>query len=313
MGSQPFITIDNSQQISLAQAFQYLQAAGRLDGFLGDILRQYLLERELLQRADLAIAPLLIEAAIANLRQEHNLMDGERFAAWLASQELDEAELRQRLRRDLRLCSWRRLAIAPLLIEAAIANLRQEHNLMDGDRFAAWLASQELDEAELRQRLRRDLKIQRLKQTLAEAKGQEYFIDRKLALDRVVLSRIEVGDRDLAEELQQQIADGSRFEQLAQDYSIAGDRIFNGMMGLISRGSLPDLVRAAIDVATPGDIVGPLATEQGWALFRIEQILPASLDDSDVLQTIQDELLDQWLLDKLQGLNIEVQVGGNEE
>lgn len=257
MGSQSFITIDNSQQISLAQAFQYLQAAGRLDGFLGDILRQYLLERELLQRTDLAIAPLLIEAAIANLRQEHNLMDGERFAAWLASQELDEAELRQRLRRDL--------------------------------------------------------KIQRLKETLAAAKGQEYFIDRKLALDRVVLSRIEVGDRDLAEELQQQIADGSRFEQLAQDYSIAGDRIFNGMMGLISRGSLPDLVRAAIDVATPGDIVGPLATEQGWALFRIEQILPASLDDSEVLQTVQDELLDQWLLDKLQGLNIEVQVGGNEE
>ena len=257
MGSQSFITIDNSQQISLAQAFQYLQAAGRLDGFLGDILRQYLLERELLQRTD--------------------------------------------------------LAIAPPLIEAAIANLRQEHDLMDGDRFIAWLASQELDDAELRQRLRRDLQIQCLKETLAVAKGQEYFIDRKLVLDRVVLSRIEVGDRDLAEELQQQIADGSRFEQLAQDYSIAGDRIFNGMMGLISRGSLPDLVRAAIDVAAPGDIVGPLATEQGWALFRIEQILPASLDDSEVLQTVQDELLDQWLLDKLQGLNIEVQVGGNEE
>ncbi len=257
MGSQPFITIDDSQQISLAQAFQYLQAAGRLDGFLGDILRQYLLERELLQRTDLAIAP-------------------------------------------------------PLL-DAAIANLRQEHDLMDGDRFAAWLASQELDEAQLRQRLRRDLQIQHLKETLAAAKGQEYFIDRKLALDRVVLSRIEVGDRDLAEELQQQIADGSRFEQLAQDYSIAGDRIFNGMMGLISRGSLPDLVRAALDMAAPGDIVGPLATEQGWALFRVEQILPASLDDSEVLQTVQDELLDQWLLDKLQGLNIEVQVGGDEE
>lgn len=257
MGSQSFITIDDSQQISLAQAFQYLQTAGRLDGFLGDILRQYLLERELLERTDLAIAP-------------------------------------------------------PLLA-AAIANLRQEHDLEDGDRFAAWLASQELDEADLRQRLRRDLQIQRLKETLAAAKGQEYFIDRKLALDRVVLSRIEVGDRDLAEELQQQIADGSRFEPLAQEYSMASDRIFNGMMGLLSRGSLPDLVRAAIDVAAPGDIVGPLATEQGWALFRIEQILPASLEDPEVLQTVQDELLDQWLLDKLQGLNIEVQVGENEE
>lgn len=257
MGSQPFITIDNNQQISLAQAFQYLQAAGRLDGFLGDILRQYLLERELQQRAD--------------------------------------------------------LAIAPALLENAIADLRQQQDLGDGDRFAAWLASQELDEAELRQQLQRSLQIQRLKEKLAEAKGQEYFIDRKLALDRVVLSRIEVGDRDLAEELQQQIADGNSFEQLAQEYSIADERIFNGMMGLISRGNLPDLVRAAVDVAAPGDIVGPFATEQGWALFRVEQLLPASLDDPEVLQAVQDELLDQWLLDQLQGLNIEVQVGTEAE
>ncbi len=254
--SQSFITIDDSQHISLAQAFQYLQLAGRLDEVLGDILRQHLLAQELL-RTD--------------------------------------------------------LAIAPPIVENAIADLRQQHDLLETDRFAAWLISQDLDEPQLRQRLQRDLQIQRLKEKLTETKGQEHFIDRKLSLDRVVLSRIEVASRDLAEELQQQIADGSSFELLAQDYSLASDRIFNGMMGLLSRASLSDLLRAAVDVAVPGDVVGPLETEQGWALYRVEHLFPASLEDPEVLQTVQDELLDQWLLDKLQGLNIEVQVGEEDE
>lgn len=72
---------------------------------------------------------------------------------------------------------------------------------------------------------------------------------------------------------------------------------------------MPDNLRAAVDLAKPGDIVGPLGMEDRWGLFRVEEFLPASLDDLQLRQTLIDELFEQWLMDKIQGLPIKLQVG----
>lgn len=76
-------------------------------------------------------------------------------------------------------------------------------------------------------------------------------IEQKLFLDRVV-SRLIVTEKELAEELKSQILEGARFEQLAQEYSITDNRMLNGIMGTVSRGQLPDPVRALVDLASRG-------------------------------------------------------------
>ncbi|WP_448597541.1 hypothetical protein [Thermoleptolyngbya sp.] len=50
--SPPFIVINGQQQLSLAQAVQYLQAAGKLDEMIGEILRQFLLDQALRDRPE---------------------------------------------------------------------------------------------------------------------------------------------------------------------------------------------------------------------------------------------------------------------
>jgi parvulin-like peptidyl-prolyl isomerase len=117
-----------------------------------------------------------------------------------------------------------------------------------------------------------------------------------------------VQTQELAEELASQIEEGASFDQLAREYSIAEDRIVNGMMGPISRGTLPDVLRAAVDSASPGDLIGPLELESRWALFRVEQSLPASLEDKQLKQALQNELFEQWIAQKIQKMNVKIQI-----
>lgn len=251
MTSEPFLTIDD-QPISAKQILNYLQATRKLDTFIGDIVRQFVIEREL-QSQEAAINSAVVEQAVIDFRLKNQLTDPNQFQEWLANN--------------------------GLTYEAF-------HNQVAGS-----------------------FKLRKLKEDVTAARLQEYFIERKVFLDRVVLSRIIVADKELAEELKTQLQEGAAFEQLAKDYSLTDDRVMNGMVGPVSRGSMPDLLRAEIDLAKPGEIVGPIGMEERWGLFRVEAILSASLDDPQIKQSLEDEIFEQWLAEKMQTIPIKLQVG----
>lgn len=252
MASEQFLTVDD-QPISLAQALKYLQSSGKLQPFIVEILRQYIIEQELQTRDDLDISPALTEQAVIDFRLQRQLTDPKQFQEWLASNGTDYSTF---------------------------------HNQVT---FG--------------------FKLEKLKAQVTEPKIQEYFIERKLFLDRVVISRIIVDNKELAEELSSQIQEGAAFEDLAREYSIVDDRIVNGMMGPVNRGTMPDLLRAAVDSVSQRDIVGPLELEGRWGLFRVEQFLPASLEDSQLKQALQNELFERWLTAKIQTMVVKLQVG----
>lgn len=252
MTSEPFLTIDE-QPISAGQVFRYLQATRKLDAFIGDIVRQFVIEREL--------------------------------------QERDSS-----------------LSVNSALIEQAIIDFRLQNQLTDAAQFQEWLSSNGLTYEVFHSQVSVSFKLNKLKEDVTAPKLQEYFIERKVYLDRVVLSRIIVDDKELAEELKSQLQEGASFELLARDYSLTDDRVMNGMVGPVSRGTMPDMLRAAIDLAQPGEVVGPLGMDDRWGLFRLEAVLPATLDDPQVRQSLEDELFEQWLGEKMQSLPIRLQV-----
>ncbi|MBD2357363.1 peptidylprolyl isomerase [Tolypothrix sp. FACHB-123] len=251
MESLSFLTV-NDQPISLEQAVKYLQASGKLTQFIGEIIRQYIIDEEINTRDDIDISPALTEQAIIDFRLKNQLIDPQIFQEWL------------------------------------------KKNGTDYQTFHASIAF--------------NFKLEKLRALITEPKIPEYFIDRKIYLDRVVISRIFVDNREMSEELHTQIEEGGSFEQLAKEYSLTDDRIVNGMMGPISRGTLPDIVRAAIDAANPGELIGPIEIEGRYGLFRVEQFLPASLEDTQLKQTLQNELFEKWLAEKIQKLTVKLQV-----
>ncbi|HEY9711502.1 MAG TPA: peptidyl-prolyl cis-trans isomerase, partial [Oculatellaceae cyanobacterium] len=200
------------------------------------------------------------------------------------------------------------LEISPALTEQAIIDFRLQRQLTDPKVFAEWLASNGKDYGSFHNQIAMSFKLEKLKAQVTEPKLQEHFIERKLFLDRVVLSRIVVAEQELIEELASQIEEGASFEQLAKEYSIADDRIVNGMMGPVSRGTLPDIVRAAVDSASPGEMVGPLEMEGRWVLFQVGQFVPASLEDGQLKQALQNELFEQWLAEKIQKMSIQLNI-----
>ena len=80
------------------------------------------------------------------------------------------------------------------------------------------------------------------------------------------------------------------------------------MMGPVSRGTLPDILRAAVDIAGLGTLIGPIELDGRFGLFRLEQILTASLDDTQLKQALQNELFEKWLAEKIQRLTVKLQV-----
>jgi len=251
MTSETFLTIDNTP-ITIAQIFRYLQASRKLEPFIGDLVRQYVIEREL-QQQELQVSPTAVEQAVIDFRLQQNLVDPQQFQNWLTE------------------------------------------NKTTFEAFYGQIAS--------------NFRLQKLKEVAVEPRLQDYFIERKLYLDRVVLSRLIVDNAELADELKNQFAEGASFESLVREYSVTDDRVMNGMMGPVSRGGMPDVLRSAIDLAKPGDIIGPFELEGRWAIFRVEALLPASLDNPQTRQSLQDELFEQWLSERMQKLPIRLQVG----
>jgi hypothetical protein len=259
MESLPFLTIDD-QAISAKQAVKYLRASGKLPQFIGDILRQYVIEQAILTREDVDISPALTEQTIIDFRLQNQLTDPQVFQDWLKK---------------------------------------------NGNDYATFHAS-----------IAFNFQLEKLKAVITEPKLPEYFIERKIYLDRVVISRIIVDNLELAEELHTQLEEGGSFEQLAREYSLADDRLVNGMMGPVSRGTMPDVLRASVDVASSGQLIGPIKLvsetlppgEERFGLFRVEQYLPASLEDTQLKQALQNELFEKWLAEKIQKLTVKLQV-----
>ncbi|MFN6035483.1 MAG: peptidylprolyl isomerase [Dolichospermum sp.] len=200
------------------------------------------------------------------------------------------------------------IEISSALIEQTIIDFRLKNQLTDPQKFQEWLINNGTDYTTFHTSITFSFQLEQLKALVTESKLPEYFIERKIYLDRVVLSRILVDSRELAEELQTQIEEGASFEQLAKEYSLADERVFNGMMRPLSRGTIPDSLRAAVDATVPGKLINPIEIEGRFALFRLEQILPASLEDPQLKQSLQNELFEKWLGEKIQNLTVKIQV-----
>jgi parvulin-like peptidyl-prolyl isomerase len=245
----PFLKV-NEDSISLGDAIDYLKAAGGYHRMMTDIMRQYLLQKELEQRPDIKFSNFQVDQAVMDFRVANNLVEPKLFQEWMQVNGVNYDEFRK--------------------------------NIAFG------------------------FKVEQLKNELTEPKLEEYFQEQKPLLDRVILSRLIVKDQELAENLKVKILDDrTQFESLVRAYSIVDDRAANGMMGAVPKGKMPNIMKTAIDLANPGEIVGPLEIDGRYCLFRVEKFLPASLEEKPIQHELKNQLFDRWIQEKLKSLNIQ--------
>lgn len=142
-------------------------------------------------------------------------------------------------------------------------------------------------------------KLQQFKQENWGNKVGSYYLTRKVQLDRVICSIIQVADGTVAQELYFRICSEPKiFSKLALNYSQGSESFDGGKVGPISISRLHPTISTQLLLLKPGEI-SPLFTIDNFYIFvRLEQVVPAQFDD-ELRQVLLDELFEQWLQSKI--------------
>jgi parvulin-like peptidyl-prolyl isomerase len=142
-------------------------------------------------------------------------------------------------------------------------------------------------------------KLQRFKQENWGNKVGSYYLTRKVQLDRVICSIIQVADGTIAQELYFRICSEPKiFSKLALNYSQGAESFDGGKVGPIPISRLHPTISTQLLLLKPGEI-SPLFTIDNFYIFvRLEQVVPAQFDD-ELRQILLDELFEQWLQSKI--------------
>ena len=198
--------------------------------------------------------------------------------------------------------SARNIRVSDAEIEAEANKVRATLRLEKAADTLTWLKDNLLDPDEWEIGIRNELLRLKLAHHLFDSETEAFFAQNRLNFDRFVLYQLVVPYEKLAQELFYQIEEEEiSFYQATHLYDIDPQRRnVCGYQGAVHRWEYPPDITAAI-FKTPivvGELIGPVKSEQGYNLFKIENYLPAQLTP-EIRQEIVSELFDKWLHSEL--------------
>jgi hypothetical protein len=188
------------------------------------------------------------------------------------------------------------LGVRPEDLQAGVDEWRYQKRLERIEDTEVWLARRglTLDDvaAEVERRLLRDA----LAQKVTEGQVEPYFTQHALEFDEAEVCWIHVGEKGTAEEIQMQVAEeGADFYGLARRCSEdEATRPAGGYLGRLRRAQLPKGIAPLVFAAEAGEVVGPVKVGKGYALYFVQQVYPATLNEA-VRQEIKGRLFKTWL------------------
>ena len=124
--------------------------------------------------------------------------------------------------------------------------------------------------------------MEKLRRTISEPRLEEVFNANTARFARVRLKRLLVMTEAEAREIVEEVTNGrSTFEEQARQKSMdVITRNVGGDAGIVRRIDLAQPLGDAIFGAEVGKLVGPVQAGQGYLVFRVEEFLPAVIDET---------------------------------
>ena len=181
-----------------------------------------------------------------------------------------------------------------------IRNYVEQQKVSSDDELAEWLRRKRLSFEDLRYFATKGRRLQRWLQRRYGEEAELRFLERKLDLDRVVYSILQVGSQELAEELHQRLREEEAdFPDLAKRFSEGSERKSRGQVGPTPlTASSAELVKR-LRISQPGQLWPPFRQGELWCVMRFEQILPAQLDPR-TRGLMMEELFQVWFKERVQ-------------
>jgi parvulin-like peptidyl-prolyl isomerase len=210
------------------------------------------------------------------------------------------ASLHQQESMILKVCESLNLAVSDAEIQAAGDEFRRKHQLLGATDTVAWLAQQQILIEDWAEGLRIELLTAKLKEHLFGGVIDSTYISDRQKFRRVALSQILLQDSLEVLKIKQQLGqDISQFCKIALEHSQASaSRNNGGFLGIRFVTDLIPVIQEAVLSASEGDLLGPIQTELGYHLVKVEKIFPVVLDEP-VRARLLDYLWQNWLQEAL--------------
>jgi putative peptide maturation system protein len=150
--------------------------------------------------------------------------------------------------------------------------------------------------------------VVRLRERVTAGQVEATFEARRTEFDTARIARLDFPDEASA----QQVAEEIRRGEVAF-YAVAERRFLEEagrpaaprhFFAVIQRGQTPPAFAEALFAAAPGEVVGPVRTEEGYAVVRLLSLTPAGLDEP-TRRAIQELLFAEWLAERRRAATIE--------
>ena len=191
-------------------------------------------------------------------------------------------------------------------IQRKVDEWRYQHRLERVEDTEAWLVKRSITLQDVTE----DAEVRQLEYLLSEkiAEGQvePYFAQHMLEFDEAEICWIFHADKGVIDEIDLQIReDGADFYAMAREFSQdARTRSGSGFLGRVRRKQLPKGIAARVFAASSGEIFGPEKVSGGFALYLVQQLYPATLDER-IAKEIRKHLFNQWLQREMQRADIQ--------
>lgn len=194
----------------------------------------------------------------------------------------------------------RGLTVSEAEIQADADRIRREKRLEKASDTLAWLAEQMITPDDWEVGIRNRLLATKLAEHLFAKEVEKFFAQNRLDFDQIVLYQIVVPYERVAREVLYQVEEQEiSFYEAAHLYDIDEKRRHQcGYEGKLHRRSLNPDIAVAVFKSQPGEVVGPVQTEQGYHLLRVEEFIPAEFTP-EMHQDIRDRMFKEWLASEL--------------
>ncbi|HVQ37396.1 MAG TPA: peptidylprolyl isomerase, partial [Pyrinomonadaceae bacterium] len=193
----------------------------------------------------------------------------------------------------------RGLKVSDEELQRAADEYRTANDLHDAETTEAWLQAKQLSYGDWEALLEYQVTERKLIDAISAGSVEQRFAEQRLSFDKAAISRLVLKDEGVARELRAQVVeDGADFHALAREYSTDADtRPAGGYAGLLVRTDMEPGLESAVFGAQPGKVVGPIKTDDGWELVKVEHLAPAELND-EMRETIKTALFQEWLTEQ---------------
>ncbi|MEM8604965.1 MAG: peptidylprolyl isomerase [Cyanobacteria bacterium P01_H01_bin.121] len=187
----------------------------------------------------------------------------------------------------------------------AMATFCQAQTLTTPELQQQWCDRYHLTPQDLEAIAIRNWRLEKFKQQQFAPKVETHFLQRKSRLDRAIYSLIRVKDAGLAQELYFRLEeDPTLFPDLARQYSQGPEAATGGVQGPIPLSTPHPNLAKLLAISQAGQLWPPTRIESWHIIVRLEQLIPAQLDERMQLQ-MREELFNQWLQQQLATLPVQ--------